>query len=231
MPTLKNRQRQIPNGIFFYIAASRWRSQPGSFDSVVQQLQNHLSGNPLVAKKYGWSTDKAFLERLVDSFNATVCQKMGWTDYYYTDGGGPPPKPAPPSNPDWSVARAAAAGVNTLRDWLGAGMKPVPQEQATARALICTTCPKNDKNSAATYVGEWTKYFTKPASEFITREFEQRAKIGAATMYDEQLEVCMACLCPLKLKIFCPIQHIKDRMPDAVKAELDPKCWVLAELK
>lgn len=231
MPILKDRQKQIPNGIFFYIAASRWRSQPGSFNNVVQQVQNHLRGNPLIVKKYGWSTDQAFVERLVDNFNATICQKMGWRDYYYEDGGGPPPKTVPPSNPQWNAARVVAAGVNTLRDWLGAGLKPVPQEQATARAKVCVSCPKNDMNTPATYAGDWTKYFTKPASEFITREFEQRAKLGAATEYDDRIDVCMACLCPLRLKVHCPIQHIKDRMPDAVKAELDPGCWVLQEIK
>lgn len=231
MPRLKNRQSQIPNGLFFYLPQTRWRSRPGSFQDIVQQLKRHLSGNPGLAQKLGWSLDDAYIEDVVDRFNAAVCEKMGWREYYTSSEGHPPPKPQAPT-PLLAPVLAAAVGANTLKDWFGAGMKPVPAEVSTERGNICagdpndptTRCPKNQP-------GDWTSFFTVPASEFIRRQMNKRDEIHASTPFDPWLNVCTACYCPLKLKVHTPIEHIKARMPDFVKADLDPRCWVLREMK
>jgi hypothetical protein len=51
-----------------------------------------------------------------------------------------------------------------------------------------------------------------------------------STMVDAQLNVCVACLCPLKLKVHAPLEFIARHMDPETRAALDPQCWMLAEL-
>lgn len=236
MIRLKNRQMQIPFGFKYYLPQTKWKAHEGTFDSIVTQLQQHLAGNPLVASQI--KVDPKNVEQvrvLVDFYNAKLCEANKWTDYYLNDTGQTPPKGVPPSatpalrSPGWSAQGAVAAGANTLRDWFGAGGKPVAVELARSRAERCAQCPKNDVNSGEGYAGDWTRYFTKPAADFLKKQFEKRAEMKLATEFDDKIDVCQACLCPLKLKVWCPMEHIKARMPEAVKAELDTECWVLKE--
>lgn len=229
MISLKDRQKQIPNGLFFYLAPTKWRSKPGSFESVTTQLRAHLIGNPALAKKLKWSLELEDLRVRVDYFNARVCEANGWKDYYVSDGGTPPPKTQPRNLGPVNAARAVVAGERTLNDWLGAGGVPVAAELANARAAQCAACPKNDKNQPETYSGDWTKYFTKPAADFIRKMLEKRLVMKLSTPSDDKIDVCMGCLCPLVLKVHTPLKHIVERMPDFVKAELAPECWVLKE--
>lgn len=190
---------------------------------MVAQLQNHLAGNPGVVKQLKWSTELAFVEQLVDSFNAQVCAKMGWTDYILTDGLDPKSQPRS-NNPWWAPALAVAAGAATLKDWFGAGGKPVAKEAAEARAAVCAGCPKNAP-------GEWSSFFTVPAADFIRKMMNQKRDMALSTSQDDSLNVCSACYCPLKLKVWTPIEHIKERMPEVVRNDLAPECWVLKEIK
>ena len=48
------------------------------------------------------------------------------------------------------------------------------------------------------------------------------------TSKDAELNVCQACLCPLKLKVHTPMSLIQKRLKPEQRAELDPKCWILA---
>lgn len=145
---------------------------------------------------------------------------MGWKDYIIGDD---VPKTSPRSNQWWAPSRAVAAGAATLSDWLGSGGKPVPQELANGRAETCAGCPKN-------MPGDWTSFFTLPAADLIRRQLAKRTELSVSTPLDDRINVCSACYCPLKLKVHCPIEHIQARMPDAVKNELAPDCWVLREI-
>lgn len=220
MVRLKNRQIQIPYGYKFRVTQTKWQSKPGSFSGVVAQVQAHLQANPAVVKALKWRTDQEFVELLVDSYNAQVCQKMGWNDYFI---GAADPKPQPRSNQWWARGSAVAAGAATLNDWLGAGGKPVAADLAIARAQVCAKCPKNEP-------GDWLSFFTQPAADFIKRQLAKKNEMQIKTPLDDQLHVCTGCYCPLQLKVQCPIEHIKARMPEAVKADLAPECWVLKEI-
>lgn len=225
MPRLISRQRQIPGGVKFYQAATKWASTPwASFDSVVNSLISHRKGNPALTEKHGWSTDYETVANEVDEFNAHICESMNWKDYI-TGGGGA--QPAPFSS--WQGKPLGnlpniVAGAKVLVDWINSGAEAVPIQQAESRAAICVKCPKNEK-------GDWTRFFTVPVSEAIRAELEKRRGWNLSTSHDNELRICGACLCPLKLKVHVPIDKINARISDEARANLDSGCWIRSESK
>lgn len=233
MPRLKSRQRAVPNGFQFHQPETGWRpARFASFDSIVSQLIAHRTANPALAAKHKWATDRAGVENDVESFNANMCAAMGWTDYIVASvGEPPPPKSKPPSQEEQSLLAAAGekskkiwAGVRTLNDWLDSGEPPAPQELAEARATVCAACPKNGK-------GDFTRWFTQPASEAIRRQVSKVHERKLVTT--AEVNVCEVCLCPMKVKVFTPLQFIKSHLTDAVLRELEqvPGCWIPTEVK
>ena len=77
---------------------------------------------------------------------------------------------------------------------------------------------------------EFETWFTRPAAEAIKLQLQKLAARKLATTVDSQLNVCTACLCPLKLKVHTPLPFILEHMSANTKAELDAKCWILSEL-
>ena len=75
-----------------------------------------------------------------------------------------------------------------------------------------------------------TSSFTIPTSELIRKQLSMRQDMALKTESDEKLGVCNACGCPLKLKVHVPASHIKKHTSEAVKRELDPRCWIPAEI-
>ena len=116
-----------------------------------------------------------------------------------------------------------AEGTGLLVDWLGSGGNAVAPDLASQRALVCCGCPLNSR-------APLTDWFTVPASEGIRKELSRRSDLKLATAVDDQLGTCTACICPLKLKVHCPADYIQAHLKPAVKAQLDPRCWMLSEL-
>ena len=218
MPLL-DRKRQIPNGLRFYLPATRWQSTPwSSFDHICTDLLNHLKGNPTVAQKLGWPLDLSYIEQQVDEFNTRLCQQMGWKDFIVADGGATVSVPF--TIPQ--KLRNVAAGGELLVEWLESDQKPVPIKVAEKRASICSTCPSNGK-------GDWTRYFTVPMASKIKSEIERRNNMKLSTSHDSKLNVCEVCLCPLKLKVHSPLSLILSKIPGEVKSRLPGHCWILNE--
>lgn len=223
----------IPGGLKFVQPETGWTSRPhASFEAITNGLMVHRRANAALAAKHGWSTDHDGCAKDVEAFNANICQKMGWTEYIITDTGSPPPpKPKPLSPTDQKEAAAAAgavrkiwSGVRTLNDWLDSGAEAVPAEQSEARAAICAKCPKNGK-------GDFSRWFTGPASEVIRRQLSKLSERKLTTSHDAKLNICEVCLCPMKLKVHTPMVFIKPHMSDALIDELRqvPECWIPAE--
>jgi len=233
MPRLKDRNRSVPNGLSFYLPELKW-SAPKNFPSftvVCNALQAVVEANPVLAAKHNWPRDRKGIEDWVDTYNATVCAHMGWNDYIAEGAGGSSiPKSTPPPQNLSSLAAAAAkakeliAGAKSLIEWLDEGEKPVDRDLATARAATCMACPKNEK-------GDWSRWFTLPASELIRRQVEKAQSLSMSTVHDESLNMCTACMCPLKLKVHVGVGWILKRITAHQREGLKQgnDCWILRE--
>ena len=223
MPSLREPQKSIPNGFVFWQPETKWAPTPfSSLDSITQQLIKHRQGRPDLVAKYGWSLDPAQVYQEVMAFNVAKCLQMGWTDYLLMGGSEsavpfPTPQPSPLRR-----ARNVAGGAEILVEWIKDGAPTVAPELANARAEVCVACPLNGK-------GGWEAYFTVPVSNAIRRELERKRTMKLETPSDDKLGVCEACLCPLQLKIFLPIESIARKMAAAQFDALAPGCWIRSE--
>lgn len=234
-PRLRNRQMQIPNGMTFYLPEVKWRANRGqSFQTIANQLYHVVRSNPALAVKNKWPTDMLAIEDWVDRYNASLCLRMGWTDYIVDDAPGTSPKMSPQHLRESlkSVAAAVArtkalvAGARTLMEWDESGEPPVPSEQALDRATACTKCPHNRKE-------DLTAWFTVPASELIRRRVAKAQQRNLTTPRDDDLNICDVCFCPLKLKVQVPLDWIEKRLDADTRAKLlaVPGCWVGKEIR
>lgn len=190
-----------------------------------QALQQHRLSNP----RFNLPTDLGQIEAEVDTSNAMRVAKIPNSDEYIMSDQAPAPKlPAPKTLGQLqSVAGAVSKverGIETILDFEVSGGKPVEYEQAWKRAVICVSCPKNGK-------GDFTRWFTVPASERIRKHIEVKNQRGLTTPVDNSLGVCEACLCPLKLKVHFPTDFIVKHMDSTTLNALDPRCWILEEMK
>ena len=220
---LRDRNKQIPNGLKFYDPATRYTARPYSSISVItNECISARRANPGATAKYSLSTDPEEVANEVDFYNAQVCLKNNWMDYI---SGGVDANDAAPfirsrSNltPSQKLG-SVAAGSETLIDWIKSGAEAVPSELAEKRGAVCVECPENAK-------GDWTRWFTVPISEAIRHALEQRRGMNLSTSHDDKLSCCQVCLCPLKLKIHVPLDDILKKMPAEVQAALPENCWI-----
>lgn len=180
--------------------------------------------NPFLAERHGWRLDAAGVEHDVEQYNVARMIAGGWLNFIVQDdaNSASPTYVMPPAQKKTSVAarvRNVAAGVGVLLDWLGSGGKAVEQTLADSRAAICATCPKNDG-------GDFIAYFTKPIADKIRTQLEIRGDLQLRTPHDEKLTVCSACDCPLKLKVWVPLDHILAHTSEDTKTKLAPQCWI-----
>lgn len=222
MVKLKSRSQCPINGFHYNQPQTGAAFMSWGFEDLCQQVQSHRKGNP----RFSLSLDMDEIRAEVDFVNATRMLSIpGGEAYIITDEPSPPKSRlrSPRSFPAAVAgARKVAAGVGVLLDWLGNGGVPVSAEKAQIRAEACATCPKNKQ-------GDLTSWFTVPASELLKKQIEVRNDMKLATIYDDRLGVCEACACPLKLKVHTGLDHIREHMTPEIQAELDIKCWILAE--
>ncbi len=219
MARLKDRQRQIPNGLKFRIPEVNWQSQPfQSFDTIVNSVHTIIKANPALALSKGWPANRDDIAHWVDDFNARWCLQNGWHDYVTTSPGESAPKISPPP----ALAEKLAAGARTITDWMGEGATPVDGEKAAARAHVCAACPLNQP-------GDLSNFFVRSASELLKQQIETFKQLSMTTPDDDRLGVCAACSCPLRLKVHVPVEHILRRLPQASRDLLHETCWIAKE--
>lgn len=216
--SLKDRYKSPPGGFKYRQAETGWAQTWWDFEQGVRDIHNHRLANP----RFNLSTNLDSIRSELDNVNALRCLSIRGGDIYVIQGSSDPPKSSPPRGVFQAAVGAVASGLGTIGAWLGKGGVPVAQELANSRASTCAKCPKNGK-------GDWTRFFTIIAATTIRKELERRNKLKFKTDYDEQLGTCEACLCPLKLKVHTPLIDIVEHMPDEVRKDLDPSCWILHE--
>lgn len=222
MVRLKSRTQCAVNGFQFVDAPiSPEPMQEWDFETLAQKVAARRAANP----RFKLSTDMNTIRQEVDNQNALRMLSIRGADSYVVVEGGPAPNRA--ALHGWRNAvggvKRVAAGAGTLKDWLGAGGVPVDRPLAEGRAAGCAVCPKN-------VAGDLTSWFTQPVAERIKAQVAMKLDLNLTTAVDEKLGICEACACPLKLKPWVPLPHIREHLSDEVKARLDPGCWILKEL-
>lgn len=211
----------FPNGgwSFFQPQTNWWAPAPVSntFDQQVVNIIKHRRANPAVTGRFKLATDPATVGAELEEFTA---KRLGLPDPKLS------PPPTRPQLGQGAVAAVAAveklaAGAALLLEWQESGQAPVAPALAEKRAAICAVCPKNE-------VGGFTKYFTAPVADNIRRRLARLHEMNLTTPSDDKLQVCAACLCPLRLKVWCPMDLIQARLKPEQRVELDPNCWILA---
>ena len=231
MPRLRDRSVLPPGGLRYYQPETNWFPTPhASFEDTVNQIIAHRQKNPHLAARHGWSTSRDAVAVELDVFNTKVCMEMNWKQYVASDN---PPEAPPTVHPggftdtqisgSLSAVKRLAAGAALLMDWEESGQPPVEPALAESRAVVCVTCPLNSKE-------ELSAWFTLPLSSAIKSRLARLHAMNLTTPYDEKLNVCSACLCPLRLKIWTPVELIRKRLKPEVMAALHPKCWILPEV-
>ncbi len=230
---LISRQRSIPFGFRFYQPEINYRAnRNASFDQVVKGLIYARQANPVQLRKHKWSLDYNIVAEEVDEFNARLCQSHGWDNFISVPQVPTIPKVQPPNQAKALASLKAAAvagkelvaGAKTLVEFLDSGEAPVSAELSEHRAIVCSTCPKNEP-------GDFTKWFVRPAAELIKQQIEKAQARKLSTPRDDQLNLCTACHCPLKLKVHVPIDWITKRLSEEqmVKLMEAPACWIPLE--
>jgi len=225
---LKNRKILPSGGYHFYEARTGWSPMPMlDFETTVNLIIEHRKANPRFAGQ--WATDRASVS---DELDLSTCRQLaskGLAEDWCTEGGGFSFQAGPAPQQQWlgrklresaAAVRKLVAGIGVLTDWLGDGAEPVSPEVAEPRAATCAGCPKNRP-------GNLGDFFTTEASELIRKQLEAKSDMNLSTKSDGSLGVCSACLCPLKLKVWTPIEHVLKHTSDEVKKQLDERCWIL----
>ena len=117
--------------------------------------------------------------------------------------------------------KRAAQGTAVVLDWIQAGGDPVVQDLAEKRATGCVPCPKNVE-------GAW--YTVAPAELLKDAIKGWQALKGSSFAFEtsqgEKLKSCDVCKCLMRLKVFCPLNHILAKTKPEIMAEFPPHCWI-----
>ena len=119
--------------------------------------------------------------------------------------------------------RGIHRGATTLAEWIGNGAIPVSPVVADRRATICSGCPKNEpaEGFADLIVGK--------VADSIADQTIVKNALGLTTIKEDRLGVCEACWCPLRLKVWVPLDQILKHTDKDTIERFHPACWVTNE--
>lgn len=225
MTRVKNRRVAAVGGWQYHQPQTGWsleRNAPNAvwdFGAAVQAIIQHRKGNP----RFNLSTDQATVENELDEHNALRMLSMPGAESYVDTTQATDPKHRPPLNPSSPNVVAAServiGGAKIALEMFGQ-KGPVSRDLAEKRAAVCVDCPANDK-------GDWTRWFTVPAAGIVRQMLSVVTGMKLKTSFDDRLVFCTACSCPLKSKVWAPLDHIKSHTPQEAIDHLDPRCWIL----
>lgn len=214
-----------PGGWVYYQPQSRWNAPnpiANTFDQQVVNIIKHRQANPAMTIQHKLATDFNSVAAELDAFTRA---RLGMPPISF-----PKQMPPPAATPALSGAvvgavaavKKIAAGAALLMEWEESNMPPVSAQLSESRAQICSACPKNEQGKSL------TDYFTGPLSEKMRARFARLFAMNLTTTVDDKLFVCSACLCPLRLKVFTPMELILKRLKPEQRSELDSRCWILS---
>lgn len=220
---LKTRDVYPPKGWRFTESKTGWKLPPGHhFKSAVSQIIEHRRQNP----RFNLPTDKETVGNELDAFTCALLKN----DPAWCSDGDPVSFQRPPLERRQPVGgNASAAGATKFFANTGAGIKlwiqffgdgrPVEKEVAEKRASVCVTCPQNVKGSIL-------ERFNAAAGKEILAIFNALNDLDLNTSQDKDLYVCHLCSCPLRSKVFAPIDMVKKHMVKETMDSLPDYCWI-----
>jgi hypothetical protein len=227
---LKTRKTLPAGGFFFYEAKTGWSPMAMmDFETTVNLIIEHRLANPRF--KGQWATD---FETVANELELQTCRQLaskGMAEQFCNDGGGFSFREGPTPLPQWlgrrlrenvAAVKQYVSGLKVLMEWIGEGGDPVSQELADSRSEVCAACPMNRP-------GKLADFFAEEASEQIKRQIAVKADMKLQSKREGELGVCSACLCPLGLKVWAPIEHVKKYLSKETEAKLDGGCWITKE--
>lgn len=120
-------------------------------------------------------------------------------------------------------------GVALLSDWLGGTGEPVHQMVADFRSARCLSgndgkpCPLN-------VAPNWWDKVKSEIAEWIRHELELKNKLNLRVPQEENLHVCKACGCCIRLKIWTPTVHLREHVTKEQINKTPDYCWLRKEL-
>lgn len=188
-------------------------------DLSADELIRHRLANP----RFKLPTDKPTVMNELEHENALRMMSIPGQEIYVDTTQATDPKHRPPLNPSSPNVVAASermiGGAKIALEMFGQ-KGPVSRDLAEKRAAVCVDCPANDK-------GDWTRWFTVPAAGIVRQMLSVVTGMKLKTSFDDRLVFCTACSCPLKSKVWAPLDHIKSHTPQEAIDHLDPRCWIL----
>jgi len=116
-------------------------------------------------------------------------------------------------------AKAYANGGRILIDWIGHGGEPVSTEKAQGRANTCILCVNNSEGLQAAY----------DVAMAIKSQLELKNNLKLNVENEKELKTCHLCLCPLKLKVWTPIEYATKYMTTEELKSYPGFCWLRNE--
>lgn len=117
------------------------------------------------------------------------------------------------------------SGVALLADWLGDHGDPVHPILAESRASYCVKCPQNVEP-------KWWERVKSAIAGVIRGQLALKHGMNLTTRHDDDLHMCRACGCCMKLKVWVPRDHVRKHTPrDALNKMPKYMCWVRKELE
>lgn len=221
-----------PGGWKFTQPQTGWSMPSGlGFHMAVQTIIQHRLQNP----RFKLATDK---ETVADELDAYTCAILKHDPNYCIDVSQQPFIPPLPVTRQPAGANRVSAlkenavaaskfiknstiGIRSWIEWFGNGQL-ASQSLADRRAGICVSCPQNTK-------GDLMERFGASVGMEILEIFTTLNNLDTHTKLDDRLHICNVCSCPLKAKVWCPIEIATKHLDDKAKSKLPDFCWLLKE--
>lgn len=123
--------------------------------------------------------------------------------------------------------RQDVEGVKVLADWLGGDGIAVEREHAIARAQACIhgnngkVCPQN-------YIPRWWNLHDMAKDTVATsirNQIELKDSIGMMLPDESEIGTCRVCGCNLPLKVWTPIEYLKEHLQPEQLQKYPAWCW------
>lgn len=121
-------------------------------------------------------------------------------------------------------------GRAVLIDWLGEGGTPVSAELANHRSFACLNADNLDRCPENRGVRWWERAKDTIAT-VIRHQLAIKHHMDLHVVRETELQMCRACGCCIRLKVWTPIEHIKAHTPPETLKKFPSHCWILRELK